>query len=724
MGGSRETKKRVQESIQESIKRIGGQSQKQPHTIQPKRWLESICFISPHNNKIMPWKWLPFIFLCWAAPFLVSSKSIPIPRKDDNFIPLLRSHSEYFTVSLQNHSTTNHRQTLANIYHQLPSIINRLASTATPTDLELWLLEAAYIHTGNLKAALEITSNRIQPKVVTAAHLIDHSNRLLRLIQGNILQYLLFGPDRDHPQSLQARAIFINGCTLSSSSSPSTISSTKLKITNTLESIAPDRIHLSTASALTCQCLGDLATLTSWKHQNKLKSQPFNLFPIWRSKRYHELELSKMLWRASSVGLTCMIVPILNSAVSHPKSSSGKSGALSTVDHLVQRLPLEFAGVPLKGDEKNYKLGALGTAAVYGWSSIVQLMVSNFQCCVPSDIFNVVLHHVDSVFEAIMPIFVQGVPCKCVLDHQACSGSSGRAMVTSMKEAKQRRRQEAMKRTNNCPTMTPNDWTQNGGWQPEESSTEVVHHRCDIDSVHVNDISAETFLKDYVYSNKPIVIRGALRSTKPQEDIHAMFGKENLMQLLKGKKIHKSLIPYPKLFLKRERTTTLKKYFESSSINDGNQSTPDYIFVPCPAVLRHKISNVPPKVIDPLKSELWSGQSLCEFYAGQTNTGSPPHWHVLAMNFLMYGTKKWILAPPHLGFHSRTPANEHWQKYVHGKVGKEREGYLACTQRAGDLMLIPRFWSHSTLNSAISIGYALEFAATVPTTPTVKQPNK
>ena len=47
MGGSRETKKRVQESIQESIKRIGGQSQKQPHTIQPKRWLESICFISP-----------------------------------------------------------------------------------------------------------------------------------------------------------------------------------------------------------------------------------------------------------------------------------------------------------------------------------------------------------------------------------------------------------------------------------------------------------------------------------------------------------------------------------------------------------------------------------------------------------------------------------------------------------------------------------------------------
>ena len=253
-----------------------------------------------------------------------------------------------------------------------------------------------------------------------------------------------------------------------------------------------------------------------------------------------------MLWRASSVGLTCMIAPILNSAMSHPKSSSGKSGALSTVDHLVQRLPLEFAGVPLQGDEK-LQLGALGTAAAYGWSSIVRLMISNFQCCVPSDIFNMVLHHVDSVFEAIMPIFVQGVPCQCVLDHQACSGSSGRAMVTSMKEAKKRRLQVQRKRTkNNCPA---NGLTQkSGGWQHEEFSTEAVHPRCDIDSVHINDISAETFLKDYVYSNKPIIIRAALVATKPQEDIHAMFGKKNLMQLLKGKKIHKAKSRTPNCF--------------------------------------------------------------------------------------------------------------------------------------------------------------------------------
>jgi hypothetical protein len=491
---------------------------------------------------------------------------------------------------------------------------------------------------------------------------------------------------------------------------------------------------MNDASALVCECLGDHTA--SWKNQERLKRQRFNLFPIWRSKRYHELELSKMLWKASSVGLQCMIRPILQSVVSHSNFRRSGNGHLSSIDYLIQRLPLEFAGVELKGDEKKYKLGALGTAATYGWDQVVREMVLDFHACVPKHIFHSILTHVDSIFYTIMPILVQGVPCQCVLNHEMCQ-SSKHGMVTSMKDAIVLRKKELKKISSvhsQVPPVIAGD--DGGGWNANQdvSNRSTKTHKCDIDSVFADDITSEVFLRDYVYNNKPIIIRGALLSNRFLK-LRETFRKKKLYKILKGNTLHQSIIPYPTLFLRNQTETTLMQYFKKKHIEE-----PNYIFVPCPLKIQKHIRNHPPSRI--LKnSNLWKNQRLCEFYAGSKFTGSPPHWHVLALNFLMFGEKKWILGPPRASFHSRTTSFNFWKSNVLERKNSDTNDtsvslmddnfdsdasgktYLYCSQHAGDLLLVPRFWTHSTINEQNTVGYALEFNV-LPTFPTVKQPLK
>ena len=259
------------------------------------------------------------------------------------------------------------------------------------------------------------------------------------------------------------------------------------------------------------------------------------------------------------------------------------------------------------------------------------------------------------------------------------------------------------------------------GWQ---TSSILSSDRCDIDSISNTDITSEVFLKEYVYGNKPVIIRGALLSKK-FGNIRKMFERTTLMKLLKNEHtIFKSKVPYPKLFLMNETKTSLKEYFDGTvgrplELEETvNESAPSYIFMPCPATVKKKVSNVSPHF---LSQDLWSKQTLCEFYAGIKNTGSPPHWHVLAMNFLVYGKKKWMLGPPRDSFHSRTPALDSFHVVQQMNEGNTKK-YLHCTQHAGDLLLVPQFWMHTTLNEEHTVGYAMEFDAQV-TLPTVKQPN-
>ncbi len=79
------------------------------------------------------------------------------------------------------------------------------------------------------------------------------------------------------------------------------------------------------------------------------------------------------------------------------------------------------------------------------------------------------------------------------------------------------------------------------------------------------------------------------------------------------------------------------------------------------------------------------------------------HFHVDAWNVLVHGQKRWFILPPMQGVYSSKPILK-WldEGYPHVKS-------LEFVQDAGDVVYIPRYWSHAVLNLQECVGMAVEF---------------
>ena len=98
-----------------------------------------------------------------------------------------------------------------------------------------------------------------------------------------------------------------------------------------------------------------------------------------------------------------------------------------------------------------------------------------------------------------------------------------------------------------------------------------------------------------------------------------------------------------------------------------------------------------------------------QFYFGPPCSGAPWHYHYDAFNVLLRGRKLWWLQAPGASVYGTALATE-------AGVPVEREAALACEQRAGEVLFVPRQSGHRTLNVAAALGFALELAtsATLP----------
>ena len=92
-----------------------------------------------------------------------------------------------------------------------------------------------------------------------------------------------------------------------------------------------------------------------------------------------------------------------------------------------------------------------------------------------------------------------------------------------------------------------------------------------------------------------------------------------------------------------------------------------------------------------------------QFYMGPTGGGAQPHWHSLAWNWLVHGRKEWWLWPPH----DASYAARHVSTSVGGAEAVGGRA-LRCTQRAGDVLVVPETWGHATVNVQPSVGWATE----------------
>lgn len=125
-----------------------------------------------------------------------------------------------------------------------------------------------------------------------------------------------------------------------------------------------------------------------------------------------------------------------------------------------------------------------------------------------------------------------------------------------------------------------------------------------------------------------------------------------------------------------------------------------------------------------------AGLKKGQFFLGPAGSGAPLHFHSLALNAVMYGRKRWALLAPKDALYSQKPALRFFEEDLtvlraadeatdrafrrqrdHGYQVHDVEGdweVFEFTQHAGDLVFVPDFWSHATLNVETSIGIAFE----------------
>jgi JmjC domain, hydroxylase len=155
-------------------------------------------------------------------------------------------------------------------------------------------------------------------------------------------------------------------------------------------------------------------------------------------------------------------------------------------------------------------------------------------------------------------------------------------------------------------------------------------------------------------------------------------------------------VPY-----QRPRSTTIGSYVE---LLEGE--TTEYLFQSLP--LGH-----------PLRNEIeqhfptWAGPSYPEerqvqLAIGPKGSGAPPHYHKAAVNTLFYGHKKWFLFPPKDAIYSSSSS----ASWVNRGLAESRlagRTIYECEQRPGEVLFIPDFWGHATLNLEPSVAVASEF---------------
>jgi len=220
--------------------------------------------------------------------------------------------------------------------------------------------------------------------------------------------------------------------------------------------------------------------------------------------------------------------------------------------------------------------------------------------------------------------------------------------------------------------------------------------------------------------------------------LRALLAKDALLETFGGLRVEVGAAPYSEAAAKR--ILLLSEYAEAVAAapselellpvqtdeggrrpradGGGLSMSRDYLFVglyaasePMHGALKARLeAHSPPVLTESLERRHLYYRASTQFSLGPPGSGSPLHYHMAAVNTLVFGRKRWTLLPPRDAVYSALPVFE-WHR-AGGVEALRREGRTAleCTQRAGDVLYVPDHWGHAVLNLQTSVGFATEVA--------------
>ena len=263
--------------------------------------------------------------------------------------------------------------------------------------------------------------------------------------------------------------------------------------------------------------------------------------------------------------------------------------------------------------------------------------------------------------------------------------------------------------------------TMEGGWNVGEDNNDGsdISSRSSVPSLYSDD-DVITFLRDYYTLRRPVVFRKSIFSRHNKKDgwssVEA-WKKNNFLQKYGKHMCEVSAIPYGELYGLKRTKMTIAEYVRSweKKSDEIFDDESDRSFLFDGGKLYHTTSlqdeiGLPPLALNFTRQHGGARTYLHQFYLGPKGSGAQPHFHGDAWNALIMGRKKWIFHPPPNGEFTTMSVMKSGAMLKKSKTQERKQGDKVSTvQHSGDIVFVPEFWSHATLNLGESIGVAFEF---------------
>lgn len=234
------------------------------------------------------------------------------------------------------------------------------------------------------------------------------------------------------------------------------------------------------------------------------------------------------------------------------------------------------------------------------------------------------------------------------------------------------------------------------GWH--NRSTRAPYGKCDFDVV--DTLTPETYRRDYLETGRPVVLRNFV------DDAARCLGtRDRFTKWVGNNPVSVGQTAYPGITgsLPCERRETIGEL-------ERAKECPEF-----PGVSVYHAEHVAPRS-EPLRLEETQyfeelskildigpmNLSSKQLFYGGDRSGAALHCHSAAFNALYVGQKDWFLIPPHRAALSGMAAEKLWSD---GRYRKQH--VLRCTQNAGDVILVPDGWGHSTMSHGFAMGLGI-----------------